>query len=387
MDQSSDVVIIGGGVIGCFIAYELSKAGLKVTVIEKGHTGKEASSASAGLLVPLIRWIEEGKRMPIFDLCWKSLKMFSEVVPSLQEETGISLEYVQSGVLRVAHNEDELSLLRAEYESWRADTDLKGCVAWFDAQRLHEFEKELAPDICGGALCSEEANINGVRLVDALAAAASQRGAKFIEGCMATGIRQSQRRLEGVTTTQGDIATRYIVISAGAWSKGCGEWFGVDLPISPVKGQMLSVRYPERLLSHPVLSHKGAVIPKSDGSIHAGATVEQVGFDKSNTPEGLAFLLEAISSLLPRLAKGKIERLWSGLRPWCEDGLPVIGPIPDWNGVIFATGHYKMGITCSPITAKLVKELIVEKRSEEWTKPFWPDRFFNGLSSLNLKDG
>lgn len=375
MSQTADVVIIGGGVIGCFIAYELAKAGLQVVVLEKGQIGKEASSASGGLLVPLTRWTDEGKRTPVFDLCWKSLKMFPNFVASLQEESGVSVEYVRSGVLRVAQSDDEVTLLRSHFEAWRAD--LGECVSWLDRQQLHSIESELAPSVCAGVLCSEEASISSIRLTDALAAAASRRGVQFIEGCVATGIRHSQQRLEGVITTQGNIVTRHLVIAAGAWSGDFGKWFGIQLPISPAKGQMLSVRHPERLLKHPTMSSKGGIFPKSDGSFHVGATVEHAGFDKSNTPEGIAYLLETISSLLPRLAKGKIERIWSGLRPWCEDGFPVIGPLPDWEGVIVASGHYKMGIVCSPITAKIVKELILENRSEDWLKPFLPDRFVN----------
>lgn len=372
-DRTADVVVIGGGVIGCFIADELAGAGIRVAVVEKGQVGAEASSASAGLLVPLHAADEEGARTPLFDLYLASTRMFPEFIPELEEETGISTEYVPSGTFRLSGSEEEEELLKEQFERWKAHLGLE--MEWIDRQQAHEMEPELGSEVCGGIFSTEEKCINSARLVRALARRASQRGVTFLEGCMATGIRSSGNHVEGVLTSEGEIAAGQVVVAAGAWSRFCCEWFGISLPIAPAKGQMIAVRPLDCLLRRPIFTAHGGLFPKVDGSIYVGATVELVGFDKRNTPEGIASLLEMITPLVPRLGEGIFERAWAGLRPFCEDGLPVIGRLPGWEGVVVASGHFKMGIVGSPITAKRVKEIIVNGKEDSGRTPFSPARF------------
>ncbi len=370
MNQTADVVVVGGGVIGCFIAYELSKAGFAVVVVEKGQVGAEASSAAAGLLVPLHMAAEKRE---LFDLHLASTRMFPSFVPVLQQETGIDVEHITSGILRISTSEAEETEVFARFQTWQKMFGM--AMTWLDKTEIHSLEPELAPTVCGGIFSHDEAYINNGRLVLALARAASLRKARVLEGCLATGIGRSGRRFSALQTNEGEIAAGHLVIATGAWSRTFCEALDITIPVAPSRGQMLAVTTIERLLQRPINSSKGTVIPKADGSFYVGATIEHVGFDKRNTPEGVADILERGSAVVPRLRDGRINRMWSGLRPFCADGLPVIGALPEWENVAVATGHFTMGITGSPITAKIIKELIVDGHWDKSMKIFSPARF------------
>ena len=373
MNQTVDVVVVGAGVIGCFIAYELSKAGFEVVVVEKSQVGSEASSAAAGLLVPL--HMAEEERTPLFDLYLASTKMFPNFVPELQQETVIDVEYRPSGTLRVSLSDEEEAVRFSQFQNWEKAFGM--AMTWLDKEEAHALEPELAPTVCGGIFSHDEAYINSARLVLALARAASLRKTRFLQGCLATGIRRQGDRFSAIQTTEGEISAGHLVIAAGAWSRPLCEELGVTIPIAPARGQMLAVTLLQRTLQRPINSSRGSIFPRADGSVYVGATVEHVGFDKRNTPQGIASLLEDGSAVVPRLSEGRIERMWSGLRPFCEDGLPVIGALPGWENVAVAAGHFTMGITGSPITAKIIKELIADGRSEKSMEIFSPARFVN----------
>ena len=371
MNQTTDVVVVGGGVIGCFIAYELSKAGLEVTVVEKGEVGAEASSAAAGLLVPL--HVADDERTPLFDLYLASTRIFPEIVPELEAETGIRLEYAQDGVLRVSLSEEEAVANFSKFQTWGKALGME--MMWLDKAQTHQLEPELAPTICGSILSPEEGVINNGRLVLALARAAANRNAHFLEGHLATGICSSGGQFSSLKTTQGEITADQLVIATGAWSQVFCKSLDISIPVSPARGQMLAVKTIRHLVQRPVNSSRGAIVPRGDGSVHVGATVEHVGFDKRNTPKAIADLLERAITLVPGLTGGRIEKTWSGLRPYCTDGLPVIGVLPGWKNVTVATGHFTMGITGSPITAKIIKALIVDGRWKQSIEGFSPGRF------------
>ena len=371
MTNQSDVVVIGGGIIGTFIAYELSKNGIDVTVLERGRTGAEASSASAGLLVPL-NVVERGESVEVFRLAKAGLDMFTEIAPELEEISGINFGDESKGVLRVAVNEED----KSDISSLADQGDLLGMnVTRMNGDEVRKLEPHFSPNIKAGIIVNDEGTVHPGRLVDAVKRSAVTCGVRFEEGCLATGIVHKGQKITGVQTNNGDYVTNDVIIAAGAWSRICGEWFGFNVPIGPVKGQMLSLRPSALFLSHPVMSSQGGLFPKKDGTIHVGATHEHAGFDKTNTPEGIIHILRAVSALIPALSNAPIENFWSGLRPWCDDYLPVIGPIPGWEGATIAAGHYRMGIVCSPITAKVVHELIVDNSPNELIRPFSPERF------------
>ena len=168
------------------------------------------------------------------------------------------------------------------------------------------------------------------------------------------------------------------MIATGAWSRIFCEALDITIPVAPARGQMLAVATIQRLLQRPINSSKGALVPRADGSVHVGATVEHVGFDKRNTPEAIADLLDRGTTVVPALSDGRVERMWSGFRPFCEDGLPAIGGVPGWENVSVAAGHFTMGITGSPITAKIIKELVVDGHWDRSMDIFSPARFVKG---------
>ena len=373
MDQTADVVVVGGGVIGCFIAYELSKAGLEVVVVEKGQVGAEASSAAAGLLVPLHMAEEE---RALFELHLTSTRMFPAFVPELEKETGISVEYIPSGILRVALNEEEETARLSQFQKFGEAFGM--AITRLDTTEIHSLEPELAPTVCGGIFSHDEAYINNGRLVLALARGASIRNARFLEGGLATGVRRTNGRFSALQTNEGEISAGHLVVATGAWSRVFCKAMDITIPVAPARGQMLAVTTIRRLLQRPINSSNGALVPRADGSVHVGATVEHVGFDKRNTPEAIANLLDRGTAVVPALSDGRVDRMWSGLRPFCEDGLPAIGGIPGWENVSVAAGHFTMGITGSPITAKIIKELIVDGHWDKSMDIFSPARFVNG---------
>ena len=368
MSQITDVIVVGGGIIGCFIAYELSKAGRQVILVEKDELGAEASSASAGLLVPL-----HGADSPLFDLYLTSTRLFSKIVPVLQEETGIDVEYVAAGLLEVAAGEDEAQALRAEFQAWQETLDTP--LIWLDKQAIHALEPELGPTVAGGILAEEGAAINSGRMVFALARAASAQNAQFRLGCPATGFRSSGSRVVALKTNDGEIAADQVVIAAGAWSRVLAQQLGLSIPIAPARGQMLSLKPIDRLVRLPILGNVGSLSSKADGTIHVGGTVDLAGFNKQLRPEDTASLIESAATLIPRLREGPIDKIWTGLRPYCADGLPVIGKMPGWDNVTIAAGHFKLGITGSAITGKIIKDLVVEGQSDLLIEALSPARF------------
>ncbi len=372
MADLADVVVIGGGVIGCSAAYELAKAGMKVTLLERGTIGCEASAASAGLLVPM-HVIEEGERNQLFDFYWASSKLFPDLVADLESSTGMQLDYDPSGSIRVATDEDEEEMLRQAFEGWKRVEELS--VTWAEAEDLREIEPRLGPEVRCGVVSEDEQSIHPGRLTESLARAAIAQGANIRTGCPVHSVRHQDGRFESVLTSDGEVAGGELLIATGAWSRVVCGWFGLDVPISPVRGQMLSIRPESRALNRPIFCPDGGVFPKRDGTMFVGATIELVGFDKRNTPEGIGSLLPLIPKLIPGFNGATLERCWAGLRPLCEDESPVIGRLTGCERVTIASGHYKMGIIGSAITARTIRQQIVEGRVDPLAASFSPDRF------------
>ena len=369
---TADIVIIGGGVIGCAAAYELSGAGLKVVVLEKDHVGSGASSASAGLIVPL-HATDDGQRTPLFNLYWASSCLFPELVSELQDATGMQVDYDPSGSMRIATDEDEHELLKASFREWDAMDELT--VEWVDGNSLRKSESDLSPDVLGGVISRDEQSLHPGRFTKALARGALSRGAQIRTGTPVTSIRHKSGRFVGVSTPDEDIDAGELLIAAGAWSRTPCSWLGIDIPISPARGQMVSIRADAASLSRPLFSYNGAVLPKPDGTVHVGSTVELVGFDTRPTADGISAVLEMIPRLVPGLSQAPLEATWTGLRPWCEDGIPAIGRLPGCDRITLASGHFKMGILGSPITARTITRLIVDQSIDPLIAPFSPERF------------
>ena len=365
-----DVAIVGGGVIGCSIAYHLSVAGVRCCVLEKGSIGSEASRAAAGLLAPQSESIESAD---VRRLGWKSLGLFPSLAQELLDSIGIDVELVPSGILKLPTGSAEAEALQGKgHSSEGASLNL----SWLTTQQLAELEPCLAHSQHGALLSSEESHINGLKLTEALARVASARGAKFLQGAEVTGFLRSGMRVSGVRTGDGDMEAAHVVLACGAWSGGVARSLGLELPVGPVRGQVLALQPApgEKPLRHSVYHAGTYLVPKRDGSIWVGATVEEVGFHQQVTAEGVVSLLNFAIHTVPGLKEATFLRAWAGLRPGSPDNMPILGPAGEMEGLVLATGHFRNGILLAPITGKLIADYIVNDEVAP-LRPFSLDRF------------
>jgi len=366
----ADVVVVGGGVIGCAIAYYLTQAGVGVTIVERGEIGGEASGAAAGMLAPLS---ESPRPGPFVDLCLTSLRLFPALADALREETGIDIEYLPSGILRVALSEDEEGELHHRLE-WQSALGGSLSLEWVDGEALRRLEPRLGR--ARGALYSpQEHQVSAGRLTQALAQAAARRGAVIQQGVAVTGLLANGRRVVGVGTSAGRVSGGHVVLAAGPWTGAFGRRLGVPLPVRPVRGQMLAFADFALPLRHIVWGEAAYLVPKANGFLFVGATVEDVGFRSGTTVRGQSALRRSARSLVPSLAHSEVASSWAALRPGSPDGLPILGPVPGWDGLSVAGGHYRNGILLAPITGRLMAQLLTDGKTEMALAPFSAGRF------------
>ena len=363
-----DVIIVGGGVIGCAIAYYLAEAGTQVTILERGEIGGEASGASAGILAPLELTLEQGS---LLDLCLASMPLHPSLADTLRQESGIDVEYLRSGILRVALSDEDADDLHALVEHQRP----QGVMQWVDAEALRRLEPRLAA-ARGGVYSPHLHQVNPHRLTQALAQAAVARGAALRQGGAVTGFVTSGSRVTGVRTGEGRMMAGHVVLAAGSWTAALGRRLGATLPVRPMRGQMLAFADFSSPLRHILLGEdRGYLAPKANGFLFVGSTVEDVGFRRNTTAKGLAGLRRMAATLVPSLAYAEVASDWAGLRPGSPDGLPILGPVPGWEGVSVASGHFRKGILLAPITGRLMAQWLTQGRTEISLEPFSPARF------------
>jgi glycine oxidase len=369
----ADVVIVGGGVIGCSIAYYLTQAGVRVTLVERGEIGGAASGAAAGILAPLG---ESPRPGPFVDLCLASFRLFPSLADTLREETGIDIEYLPSGILHVALTETEERELRHRL-GWQRSLGLP--LEWLDAETLRLLEPRVAS--ARGALYSpQEHQVSAGRLTQALSQAAARRGAVLRQDTAVTGLLTNGTRAIGVRTPSGEISGGHVVLAAGPWTGAFARGLGVLLPVRPVRGQMLAFADfapggRSLPLRHIVWGEAAYLVPKANGFLFVGATVEDVGFRSTTTVQGQQRLRRGACELVPSLSYGEIASSWAGLRPGSADGLPILGAVPGWDGLSVAGGHYRNGILLAPITGRLMAQRITEGKTEVSLEPFSAGRF------------
>jgi glycine oxidase len=368
--NTTDVVIIGGGVIGCSIAYYLRRSGVDVTVLDSGEIGAQASGAAAGLLAPLGPLPGPGA---LADLVLASWKMFPALVQELEAASDLSLEYEQTGALRIVRGAKNISNLSKRLRAWQP---LGLEMHWLDATAIHQREPILAADVCAAVYAPQEAQLRATRVVQAFARAAARQGAVLCGQCEILGLRRQGKRVTGVYTAQGEtLACNRLVVASGAWAADCGIWMDLPLPVNPQRGQILALRQPPAPLHHLVFGEAIYLAPKKDSTIIVGATREEVGFDKHITAGGIAWLLSTAIRLAPALDGCVIDRIWAGIRPKTPDNQPVLGPAPGWENVTLAVGHGSVGVMLSPITGRSIAELLVTGEVSKLIKAFSLERF------------
>jgi glycine oxidase len=347
--QTWDVVLVGGGIIGLSLSRALHQRGLRVLVVERSEPGHEASSAAAGMLADGM-WETPAQLQPIASA---SARMYPEFVQELQDESGVNVDLRDHGTLffpsekQLSEHAPQVSLPRP----------------------IHELEPELVAENRAAFLLNER-SVDPPALVTAALKAAKHRGIDISSGTAVTELLISQGRVAGVKTDKTVYPAGIVVNCAGAWAGQLSPF-----PIRPVKGQMLCVIDASRkLLRHVVRSPEVYLVPRSDGRLVIGATLEEAGFDKRTNPQTIRRLHEAAIRMLPKLKNTTVHHAWAGLRPGTPDNLPILGAA-GMAGFFVASGHYRDGILLAPITAHLMAQLITGERSDYDISAFAPCRF------------
>jgi glycine oxidase len=361
-----DVVVVGGGLIGCALAAELAARGRSVTVVDRAEPGSEASGAAAGMLTPQS---EARVRDPFFDLAVESRGLYPAWARGLEEETGVDVGYRRTGLLH-CRLEGDAAGAPAEPFAWQRAAGLAVL-----ARRREELSVEaggrLSPDARDAVLFPDEAVVNPRPLTRAVWLSAVRRGAVVRTGTSVLGFRIEKGACRGVDTEAGPIEAETTVDAAGAWAAFNGR-LPLALPVQPVRGQIVELALREPLATI-VSSDEVYLVPRPDGTVLLGSTVEFVGFEKAVTAEAVGRLVAAALRLVPGLGSARFVTAWSGLRPGTPDGLPVLGasPVP---GLFFAAGHFRNGILLAPITARILADLLTDGPARDLT-PFSIERF------------
>lgn len=356
------VLIIGGGVMGCGIGFRLAQAGADVTVLERAIPGAEASSAAAGILAPQM---ETEKPGPFLDLCLRSRAMYGDFARELKELTSVDIHYLPSGLMNCAFTEAAAARLDATV-SWQTSFSLRAELLTGDQARKRE--PQLSSEVLAAAYFPDDHQVDNRLLVRALSMAAALSGVRFRTGYVRSIVVEGDRAV-GVDLDGETLRADCVVVAAGSWS-GLVPNSGLDPKrVRPAKGQMVALQTRLPLFSSVLFCPEGYLVPRSDGRVIAGSTVEFKGFEKSVTAAGLAKILGMAMSLLPALSNAPIEETWAGLRPYTEDHTPLMGPGP-LPGLFLATGHFRNGILLAPITARVVSEAVLGKKTLVDLRPF-----------------
>jgi glycine oxidase len=359
-----DVVIVGGGIIGASIAFQLAKRHFHVGVLEKERIASQSSSAAAGMLGAQSEFFEES---PLIPLAIKSRDMAPKLAEELKELTGIDIGLVQKGMLKVAVTEEEAAALRCHYEFWQY-TDYP--VRWLSMDEAAEIEPNVSRDLAGAMYIPSDGQVSASDFAVAFANASIAYGAKWHEYTEVIDLQRADYSYM-IHTNHGTIAADVVVIAAGAWSSRVLAKTGISLPMYPVKGECLLVKTEKPLIQSTVFAKNGCyIVPKRGNRLLIGATSTPHTFDRKVSIHGIMSLLERAHHLLPEMKNAEWEKAWSGIRPQTSDGLPYIGEHPRHPHIWVATGHYRNGILLSPITGVLLADLIEGKGSEVDLAPF-----------------
>jgi glycine oxidase len=342
-------LIVGGGVIGLLTAWMLSEHGESVILLERQGAGKEASWAGGGIVSPLYPW----RYSPaVTALAHWSQDFYPRLAQRLLADTGIDPEVHVTG-LYWFDLEDQTEAL-----AWAAREGRP--LAEVDIAEVYKRLPMLASGFTRALQMSGVANVRNPRLVRALRQALLQMpNVTLHEHCPVTGFVREGGRICGMQTAQGEMLADQVVVAAGAWSAQLLSMLGVELPVEPVKGQMILYKCAEDFLPSMVLAERRYAIPRKDGHILIGSTLEFEGFDKTPTETALESLKASAVKLLPALADAKVVGHWAGLRPGSPEGIPFIGPVPGFDGLWLNCGHYRNGLVLAPASCQLLVDLLL----------------------------
>lgn len=344
----SDVLVVGGGVVGLLSAWSLAREGCRVTLVERGSTGQESSWAGGGIVSPLYPWRYSNA---VANLAHWSQDFYPSLGQQLLEETGVDPEVHVTGLywLDLDDQADALAWARANGRP----------LDEVDISAVRDTVPVLGPGFERAIHMPGVANVRNPRLARSLREALLRMpGVELREDCEVLGFIQEQGVIRGVRTARGELRAETTVLAAGAWSGELLCSLGLTLPVAPVKGQMILYKCAEDFLPSMVLAKGRYAIPRRDGHILIGSTLEHAGFDKTPTGDALASLRASAEELLPALAGQTPVQHWAGLRPGSPQGIPFIGPVPEYPGLWLNTGHYRNGLVLAPASCRLLVDML-----------------------------
>jgi glycine oxidase len=356
-----DVIVIGGGIVGLSIAREI--AGRKsVLLLDRGATGQGTSRAAAGMLTPLSEADDQG---PFFQLCRTSLALYDRFIEELEKESGLDTAYSTEGLLALASSQDSAATLCRRYE-WQHQAGFS--VELLSARDVQRMEPLVTVPIVNALFMPDERSVAPRRLVDAVRESCFQRGVEIRTGIHVDAISPNTVHFAHTTTEASSI-----IVASGVWS---GEFGGMQppIPISPRKGQILSLGMPTGAFRRMIRWGDSYFVPRSTGELVVGATNEDVGFDLAVTPAGIGRLLTDAQTISSSVSSYPILETWAGLRPATPDHLPILGASAV-AGVYYATGHYRNGVLLAPITAAIMADVVEGRDPRVNIKPYSPSRF------------
>jgi glycine oxidase len=380
LNRNRDVLIIGGGVIGLCIARELDRAGCRrVFVVERGRCGEEASWAAAGMLAPNL---ETERTDDYYRFCCESNRMYPAFAAELESETGIDIQLDRSGTLFLAFTDDDLGAIRPRFEKQRA-AGIE--VDHLTREQIGEIEPAISSSVREGLLYPSDGQVENRRLLSALRQYAELREIRIIESAEVRELLVEHGRVAGVRTANHELRADHTVLATGAWTSLITIPGGQShVPIKPIRGQMICYEPGDLEFKRVICSPRGYLVPRSDGRILAGATVEDVGFDNQVTETAVEALRSAAAEMAQFLGGRRINERWAGLRPFAPDALPVIGMLSGLDGLTIATGHYRNGILLAPLTAKCVVEWLIYEKVSPYFARFSPDRFLGRMDIASV---
>ena len=363
----SDVAVVGAGVIGTAITYELVTRGASVTLLDCRGAGLGSTQAAAGMLVPYI----EGFGRPLLPLATQSLEMYDAFVDRVSRDADIGIGYRRTGSLQVVTADqpiDELRHIAADARAAGLECEL------LDEQATREAEPQLTPEVSAALFMKAHGFVVTADLSGALTAAAIKHGARVRVPARARRIEHRDGHIGIHLDNDATVTAHHVVIAAGSWS-GCLDIEGIPaLPVRPIRGQLLQLASDAPALNRIVWGPRCYLVPVSSGSILVGATVEDAGFDERTTVAGVRDLLDAACDLVPHLWHATFVGARVGLRPATVDEMPIIGRSRKMPGLVYATGHYRNGVLLAPLTARAIADLILDNHDDPLLKAAAPQR-------------
>jgi glycine oxidase len=377
LPRSADVVIIGGGVIGLTVARALGQRGVRdVCLIERAVLGTEASFAAGGILAPQA---EADGADVFFELACRSRDLYAEFAKALFAETGVDVELDMTGTLYVALNKGDVDEIETRYE-WQSKTGL--FVEKLTAREARELEPCVSDALLGALLFRHDIQVENRRLLNALVSSVAKQDVTVVTETDVESITVEREQITAVQTSRGSVSCRKVILAAGTWSSAIEQTQSSTtepkLPtpiIEPVRGQMICLHAKPQLARHVIYSPRGYLVPRRDGRLLAGSTSENAGFTKQVTAGGISAILANAKEISPQIDSLPIVDTWAGLRPRAADGLPVLGPCDEIDGLFYATGHYRNGILLAPVTGELIAEAVVEGHVSPLLAAFSLNRF------------